>query len=109
MPIEFNKLVRDNIPNIIEKSGETPLYITLDDKEFALELRKKLSEEVQEFLENNAAEELADILEVVYALADLQGHRPEQLEALRQQKRQMRGGFENRYFLLSKSDPEDQL
>ena len=103
MITQFNKLVRDKIPRIIADSGHTPSYIVLDQEEFASELCKKLSEEVQEFLEDNALEELADIIEVVYALAKLQGYSPQQLEKLRQRKHQLRGGFDKRCFLLSKS------
>jgi predicted house-cleaning noncanonical NTP pyrophosphatase (MazG superfamily) len=46
----YNKLVRDKIPEIIEKEGKTYKTVILDDDQFKLELRKKLKEEVQEYL-----------------------------------------------------------
>ena len=61
----YNKLVRDNIPNIIESKGETPVTRILDDMEYKDELEKKLYEEYKEVIEANGddrVEELADFL-----------------------------------------------
>lgn len=41
----YNKLVRDNIPNIISKNGETPITRVLSDVEYKEELERKLYEE----------------------------------------------------------------
>ena len=65
----FDKLVRDKIPQIIEASGKTPITRILDREEYMTCLETKLDEEVCEFHESKAMEELADILEVVYAPA----------------------------------------
>ncbi len=95
----YNKLIRDRIPEIIHKAGHESKIRVLDDVEYGIYLRKKLQEEVDEFQESQSLEELADILEVLYALAAAQGKTPEDLEALRADKRERRGGFEKRLFL----------
>lgn len=98
--MQHHKLVRDRIPALIMAKGETPIYHRLADEEFALALRRKLHEEVAEFEGTRATDELADILEVVYALAQHSGISPAALEGLRQQKQAERGGFEERWFLV---------
>ncbi len=95
---EYNKLVRDLIPEIIRNSGEEPIVRILEDEEYRVCLETKLDEEVSEFHKDKNLEELADILEVVYALA---GDR-EALDAVYQRKHETRGGFEKRYYLISK-------
>lgn len=98
--IEYQKLVRDRIPQIIRDSGEEPILRILEDEEYRVCLEAKLDEEVAEFHTDKNLEELADILEVVYALA---GDR-EALEAVYQRKHEARGGFEKRYFLIGKKE-----
>ena len=71
----YNKLVRDNIPNIIKTKGEEPIIKVLDDETYKKELEKKLYEEYEEVLEASGeerVEELADILEIIKALARLE-------------------------------------
>ena len=68
-----NKLVRDYIPDIIQEQGQTPVFRTLDDQEYAQCLEQKLREEVGEFLQEKNLDELGDILEVLEELAHLQG------------------------------------
>ena len=65
----YNKLVRDRIPEIIEANGHKCETRVLNDDEYLLELKNKLQEEVNEFLESGSVEELADILEVVHSLS----------------------------------------
>jgi len=79
----FNKLVRDKIPLIIEASGRIAITRTLSDEEFLLELKKKLVEETQEFIESGTLEELADVVEVVMALASGLDADPQALEKAR--------------------------
>lgn len=94
-----SKLVRDRIPELIRANGEDPTYYTADPAEYRNRLRAKLREEVTEFLaatEEDAPDELADILEVVYALAtDLNLTQP-QLDEIRHQKALARGAFTSR-------------
>ena len=96
------KLVRDKIPAIMEEKGKHANIRILSDAEYSVYLERKLDEEVVEFHKDKNLEELADILEVVYALAAAHGLSPEQLQALRQQKRRERGGFDDRIFLIRK-------
>lgn len=99
---KYNKLVRDRIPEIIMQCGESPKYRTLNTGEFFLQLERKLDEEVDEFHRDETLEELADVLEVVYALADAMGYTKEELYAACDEKRARRGGFAKRIFLMSK-------
>ena len=98
----YNKLVRDRIPAIIESQGECPCYRILNRQEFSGLLEEKLDEEVSEFHRDHNLEELADILEVVYALAEDLGHSREELMEACRIKRENRGGFRERVFLISK-------
>lgn len=102
MRTEFNKLVRDNIPDIISSHGETPITRTLDVDEYIHCLEEKLDEEVAEFHRDHTPEELADILEVVFALADATGCSRDELFSIYDQKHNTRGGFEKRCFLIAK-------
>ena len=95
------KLVRDKIPDIIMNDGKVPTTIILiDDSEYNSALIEKLYEEVQEFNEARSAEELADILEVVYALGNFLGCTEFDLNTIRIKKRIERGGFEKKVFLF---------
>ena len=98
----YNKLVRDQIPEIIKKGGEKPNIRILDTEEYLRQLEEKLDEEVGEYHRDKNAEELADILEVVFALADAIGCSKEELMEAYRKKHEARGGFQKRYFLISK-------
>lgn len=96
---EHSKLVRDRIPQIIREDGAEPVTYVADTEEYRARLRDKLGEEVAEFLaadDANAPEELADVLEVVHALAADLGVGTEQLEKIRAGKASERGGFAHR-------------
>ena len=95
--MERGKLVRDKIPQIIRSKGQEPVIHTASPKEYSIHLRDKLREEVDEFLaSDNDPEELADILEVLHALAGQAGMDQQQLEKLRAAKAEKRGGFADR-------------
>ena len=98
----YNKLVRDKIPEIIAQQGESANIRVLSDKEYTAALEQKLDEETREFHKERNLEELADILEVVYALADDLGCTKEDLLQVYNQKHEKRGGFQSRIFLISK-------
>ena len=98
----YNKLVRDKIPEIIRGNGEVPRCRVLDREEYISCLENKLDEEVGEYHRDRNAEELADILEVVFALADSIGCSREELMDIYQRKHEARGGFRDRIFLVSK-------
>lgn len=97
--MKYNKLVRDKIPDIIEKSGQKPIFHTVDKALLPLCLRMKLNEEVLEYNESECIEELADILEVVYALCEASGNSIKRLHKLYRQKHKERGGFSKGIFL----------
>lgn len=97
----YNKLVRDRIPQIIEANGGKATVLQLSSEEYIAYLEKKLDEEVGEYHKDKTVEELADILEVVYALAATVGCSQDQLIQAYQNKHDERGGFEKRYFLVS--------
>lgn len=99
----YNKLVRDKIPEIIENQGEKANVRILDDSDYLKLLEMKLDEETGEYHRDKNLEELADILEVVFALADSIGSR-EKLMEIYQKKHDARGGFEKRIFLISKDN-----
>lgn len=95
--MSHGKLVRDRIPEIIRAEGLEPVIYTADAEEYGTRLRDKLREEVAEFIaSDNDPEELADILEVLYALAEQMGISRQQLEELRAVKAEKRGGFAER-------------
>lgn len=100
--MEYNKLVRDRIPAMIERQGERPVTRILDQIEYRQCLERKLDEEVAEYHESAEIEELADILEVILALAKAQGCTQEELLAIYRRKHEERGGFDERIFLISK-------
>lgn len=97
--IVYNKLVRDGIPEIIRADGKECETEVLEDSAFLAALDKKMTEELQEYFESHSIEELADLLEVVYAAADALGYSREQLEELRVRKAEKRGGFGQKTFL----------
>ena len=99
----FNKLVRDKIPDKIESNGEKAITRSLNDEEYRIELYKKLEEESQEVINSQNSEEtleeLADVLEVLNAIAELNNKELADVIATADQKRLKRGGFEKRIFL----------
>ena len=99
----YNKAIRDKIPEIIQESGEKCNIQTLSDEKFLVEIEKKLSEEVTEYQNDKNPEELADILEVIYRVAQLRGVSKEELEKIRIKKSEERGGFEKNLFLIDTS------
>jgi len=103
------KLVRDRIPDLIAASGRRPEVRVCDDGEYTARLRAKLHEETDEYLGEPDPEELADILEVVHALARTHGLDPAELEKLRAAKAAERGGFDHRLVLVLPPPGEARL
>lgn len=97
--IKYHKLVRDKIPELIEKEGKESVCSILSDEEYLEFLDRKLSEELEEYLEDKSMEELADLLEVMMAVAKARGSSIEEVERIRQQKADKRGGFEKKILL----------
>lgn len=97
----YNKLVRDKIPEIIAAGGKTAVCHPLSPPDYTQALHAKLQEEVDEFIKSEEVDELADILEVVYAIAQSKGLQQAELEQLRLEKQEARGGFTQRIWLES--------
>ena len=98
----YKKLVRDKIPEIILSKGETPITRMLDDEEYKLELEKKLHEEYLEVLEaagDSRIEELADMLEVMEALASVENKTLDDVLSVKAKKQEKRGAFKNKIYL----------
>ncbi|MBT4327474.1 MAG: nucleoside triphosphate pyrophosphohydrolase [Candidatus Nitrosopelagicus sp.] len=98
--MNYNKAVRDKIPEIIEKSGSKYHVKTLSDIEFLKKLEEKLNEEVAEYQSDKNPEELADILEVINRIAELKGISKEKLDQIRIKKSEKKGGFKDNIFLI---------
>jgi predicted house-cleaning noncanonical NTP pyrophosphatase (MazG superfamily) len=97
--MKFNKLVRDKIPEIIKSKGGKPVTHIASEQEYVEKLKEKLSEEVKEYIEDSNTEELADILEVIYALISIHSINIDQLEDIRKEKADKRGAFSDRIIL----------
>ena len=98
----YNKLVRDNIPEIIELNGEKPVVSILDDIRYKEELEKKLYEEYKEVIESSGTdrvEELADMIEVIKVLAKLENKTLDEVIEIANQKSDKRGAFDKKIFL----------
>ena len=99
--VVYNKLVRDKIPEIIEASGKTCEIEILSNEEYLHMIDKKLDEELAEYHQEQNLEELADLLEVLYATAIARGYSIEELEQVRVEKKEARGGFDKKILLKS--------
>lgn len=95
----YQKLVRDRIPEIIEASGKSCVTEILSDADYLELLDAKLDEELAEYHKDQNVEELADLLEVIYAAAKARGYTLEQLEVVRAEKASKRGAFEKKILL----------
>lgn len=101
----YNKLIRDNIDDIINNNGKNEQAVTriLSDEEYKIELLKKLEEEMGELTEainsgikEDIIEESADLIEVVRAL---NGDNLEEVMQKLEEKRTKKGGFVKRKYL----------
>lgn len=98
-----NKLIRDNIPDIL---GNNPGYRSIihymDDNQFIQSLKDKLVEEAEEVktahCKADLIEELGDVLEVFYALCKSNNITMQEIEQAREQKRALKGGFDKRIY-----------
>ncbi len=91
--IKYDKLIRDKIPEIIEMNGNRAVTETLDSDRLKVYLDSKLEEELKEYRESASIEELADMVEVIYAILDYNNISIEQFESLRSAKADERGAF----------------
>ena len=97
----YNKLVRDNIPSIISEQGKSCDFRMLTDGDYLDALNAKLYEELAEYHESGNVEELADLLEVIYAIARVKGCKEYRLNDIRNDKALKCGRFYKKIMLLS--------
>lgn len=106
---QYNKLVRDRIPEIIRRAGKTPKYHTLNDEAFTDALKRKAVEEAEELLaadDESLRTELADLTEVLDAPLDAYNVSDDEITAIRKARNMERGAFAERIFLDSVLDAE---
>ena len=96
---KYNKLVRDRIPEIIEATGKNCVIEILSTADYLCMIDAKLAEELTEYHKDQNIEELADLIEVIYAAAIARGYTLEQLEHVRAEKAAKRGIFEKKILL----------
>ncbi len=104
--VTYNKLVRDRIPEIIDNDNKKCDVRILNADEYLKMIDAKLDEELAEYHKDQNIEELADLIEVIYAAAKARGYSIAELEAVRVQKAEKRGTFEKRIFLEKVSDDQ---
>ena len=104
--IKYHKLVRDLIPEIIASSGKTYTTAILSDADYLTMLDAKLNEELAEYQESKSMEELADLLEVMRAVAKARGSSMEEVEQIRREKAIKRGGFDKKLLLTEVQSEE---
>lgn len=104
--IKYQKLVRDKIPEIIENAGKTCVTEVLSDPEYLYMLDMKLEEELKEYYQDKNLEELADLMEVIFAVAEARGYSIAKLEQVRKKKADERGGYKQKIPLKEVSDPQ---
>ena len=97
--MQYNKLVRDKIPEIISQRGEESTWHVADNEEYELKLHEKLREEVDEFLKSEDEDQISDILEVLDAIIAHHGFSKEDIDDAKAFKKAKRGGFEKRIIL----------
>ncbi len=105
--IDYHKLVRDKIPEIIEQAGKTCVCSTLSEPDYIAMLDQKLNEELAEYQESKSMEELADLLEVMIAVSAARGSSIEEVERIRMKKKDQRGGFEKKILLETVTEQGD--
>ena len=97
--MKYNKLVRDNVPQHIKAKGEAIKTHTAGDVEYWSKLKEKLLEEVGEFNKDESVEELADLLEVIDAIIEYKKFDRGEIEKVKGEKAETKGGFKNRIIL----------
>ncbi len=95
----YNRLVRDKIPEIMLKDHTLPVTRVMEQDEYIEELNKKLTKEVNKYLETNNIEEMVDVLEVIRAIIEAKDTTYEEIEDKRVKKAQKKGTFKEKIYL----------
>lgn len=99
MKMQYNRLVRDRVPELIVESGRKQISRKLKDEEYEQALMDKIVEEIEEYRISKNEEEIADIYEVLDCLVKLKEYEPMHIDYLRLIKREARGSFHDRILL----------
>ena len=97
--MNYKKLVRDKIPEMIKKKGGVPIIRIAEESEYWQKLKAKLLEEVREFLKEEKKEEIVDLLEVIDAICEYKKFVRSELVRLKRKKARQRGTFKKRIIL----------
>ena len=96
----YNKLVRDNIIDIIKDKWEKVEFHFADKNEYWNKLKEKLQEEILEVLEeDDIIGELADVMEVIYAICEFKNIDFQEIEKIRKEKIKQRWWFTKKIIL----------
>lgn len=102
---KHHKLVRDGIPEIIRANGDHAEFDTFDDQDYIVALKQKLCEEAREAADapsvSSLIAELADVQEVIRALAEAEGFSLKEIETRRTEKERERGAFRRKVLLIT--------
>lgn len=98
--IKYNKIIRDKIPDIIEKSGKKAIVEKVRGNQLLKLLNKKLYEELDEYNESGEIEELADLVEVVQAILEHKEITMDEFNEIKEKKNMEKGGFKEGLLLL---------
>ena len=105
----YNKLIRDKIPEIIKKNGAIPKISELNDEKFRIALKEKLLEEAQELAEAKTGDEilneLSDVMQLIESIALNNNLSVSEVEKQKEKKKQECGGFEKKLFLEYVDEP----
>lgn len=104
MRVEYNKLVRDKIPQIIKESGRVCEYKVLGDSEIKDALKEKLIEKAQIFSNKPSEDELSDIYELLNAIVETYDYEPLHIDYLKLQNKESKGTYSHRVYLISVDD-----
>ena len=106
----YNKLVRDKIPENIDKiEGRKASWRILNDDEYKKELDKKLIEEIHEFIEEHDIEELADVMEVIETIMKVENIQIEEVKEKQMMKRKKKGGMDDKIYLKFVEEDERNI
>ena len=105
----YNQLVKDNVPKILKEKGSKPHTRTLNDHEYISELEISLDEYVARYTETGGMDELADIAELVFAIAKFKGYDQTKFNNLIADRKKKYGGYDKRTYLLNVDEEDEDI
>jgi len=104
MKVEYNKLVRDKIPEIIRESGRTCEFKILGQSEIKDALKEKLIEKADVFSNRPSEDEISDIYELLDTIVEVYDFEPLHIDYLKLQNKESKGSYSEKVFLISVDD-----